>query len=137
MYKINEAMRIIDYIRNSPDFFNMLDLIWKMDTNPVDKWKNFVQPLLSTVRIVIQKPTERPATFDDLSGSEYTRRLAQRSCHLPLCEKKHCNECDKCEHKVNDGHLCRCPVCGVEYISRADGEEHNLEGECKESSEEE
>ena len=137
MYKIAEAMRVIDQIRNSDDFVEVFDNIVNFQRAPESKWKDLLEPLLSTLHISIKKPTERPESFDDMSGSEYNRRLQQWSCHNPLCkERNHCTECDKCKHRKHDGHLCRCPVCGLEYISSADGEEHNLEGECKESSEE-
>ncbi len=136
MYKIAKAMETIDYIRNSENFLKLFESVWKIEMAPVDKWKNIVQPLMSTLKISIRKPTERPESFDDMSGSEYNRRLQQWSCHNPLCkERNHCTECDKCKHRKHDGHLCRCPVCGLEYISSADGKEHNMDGECKESSE--
>lgn len=136
MYKIAEAMRVIDFIRDSDEFVKLFDDIVNFQRAPESKWKTLLEPLLSGLHISIKKPTERPESFDDLSGSLFQSRLAQRSCHNPLCKKPHCQDCDKCGHKRLDGHLCRCPVCGLEYISSADGEEHNLEGECKESSEE-
>ena len=135
MYKIAKAMEAIDYIRNSEKFLKVFDLVLGYGMDPVMKW-NVLLPLLKTINISIQKPRERPESLDDLSGSEFNRRMAQRSCHNPLCTKVHCTECDKCRHRKHDGHLCKCPICHLEYISSADGKEHNLDGECKGTSEE-
>ena len=134
MYKISEAMKTIDLIRNSPDeFVKVFDMVVNLKSKPLFKW-NVLQSLLLSLNISIQKPRERPESLDDLSGSEFNRRLEFRSCHNPLCPKPHCTECEKCGHKKHDGHLCICPICGLEYITSADGDVHNLDGECKEAS---
>jgi len=97
------------------------------------QWRT-MHAMTSTLNIVIQKPTERPESLDDLPGMEILKRTEFRSCHDALCAKPHCTEDGKCGHKKHDGHRCKCPVCGLEYISSASGDEHNLDGECKESS---
>ena len=138
IYKVSEVAKVIESLRSGsgslPELWDQLtELVGDGDATML--W-GIVEPHLKAHHIVIRKPTERPVSLDDLPGMEILKRAEFRSCHDALCPKaSHCTECGLCERRNNDGHLCRCQVCGLEYISSASGDEHNLDGECKESSE--
>ena len=137
IYKISEAAKVIGMIRDNSG--SITDLFYTIRDLPEDQFPpehiwNIMRNTLLTLNITIRKPTERPESMDDLSGMEILKRSEFRSCHDALCRKPHCTECGKCGAKKHDEHLCKCPVCGLEYISSAQGVEHNLDGECKDSS---
>ena len=137
IYKVSEAAKVIEKLRKGTgklsEFWDILTELCG-DEDAEYLW-GILETQLQPHHIVIRKPTERPESLDDLSGMEILKRAEFRSCHDALCgNPHHCTECGKHGHKKHDGHLCKCPVCGLEYISSASGDEHNLDGECKESS---
>ena len=134
IYKLSEAAKTIEGVLSIREFYEKLPK--ETNDNPEFLWR-LLGDHLKAHNIVIRKPIERPESLDDLGGMEILSRAKYRSCHDALCAKPHCTEDGKCGHKKHDGHRCKCPVCGVEYISSADGEEHNLDGECKANSGEE
>ena len=136
IYKVTEAAKVIERLRSrTGDLSEFWDKLTEICGDAGAEWLwGVLEPQLQLRHIVIRKPTERPESLDDLSGMEILKRAEFRSCHNALCVESHCTECGKHKHKKHDGHLCKCQVCGLEYISSASGDEHNLDGECKESS---
>ena len=137
IYKVSELAKVIESLRsgtgNLPELWDQLtELVGDGDATML--WA-IVEPHLKAHHIVIRKPPEGAKSLDDLSGMQILNRARDRSCHDALCKELHCTECGLCGRRKHDGHLCKCPVCGLEYISSASGDEHNLDGECKESSE--